>query len=125
MRHRIKFAALPLLLMILVGCAAKNPTATLPTGAIDQTDATVYRILSDAQAFLSDIRAGVSGGSLKLTATQQTAFNDLVKSYNVTEAAWQAYHAGASRDSASLTASANALNSSLASAQSSIVVASK
>jgi hypothetical protein len=122
MRHRIKLAALPLLLMILVGCAAKSPTATLPTGAIDSTDATVYRILSDAQAFLSDIRAGVSGGSLVLSPTQKTAFNDLVKSYNATEGAYQAYHAGASKDAAGLTASANALNTSLASAQSTIVV---
>ena len=106
----------------MIGCSTKSGTTTLPTNAIDQTDATVYRILSDSQAFLTDIRAGVTAGKLVLTPAQKTTFNALVTSYDATEGLWQAYHAKASTDAAGLTASANTLNTQLTSAQSTILV---
>ena len=121
LKKRLSFTLLAVLCIALVGCANQTKPTTLPTGAIDQTDATVYRVLTDAQAFLTDIRAGSTSGKLVLSPAQKTTFNALVTSYDATESLWQAYHAKASTDAAGLTASANTLNANLTSAQSTIL----
>lgn len=107
----------------LVGCAAKSATnPPLPVGAINQTDATSYRVLNDAHAFLQSIGDSVRAGKLTLNATQKSAYNVLVASSNAADAAWQQYHSGASTDAAALTAKVNQLNSDMANAKSLITV---
>ena len=117
-----KFLVLVLLALLLVGCAAKSSTTTpLPTGAINQTDATTYRVLNDAHAFLQSIRDSVTAGNLTLTATQKKTFNDLAISSNAADATWKAYHSGQSTDAATLAAQVNKLNADLSAAQAQIV----
>jgi PBP1b-binding outer membrane lipoprotein LpoB len=113
--------------LILAGCAAKTTTSTttLPAGAINTTDASAYRVLSDAKAFLSSIQSSTAAGTLTLTAAQKTVVNNLITASNTADQLWEAYHAGASTDAAGLTTAVNNLNSALATAQAQIVVGNK
>lgn len=116
--------------LLFVGCAVKTstttnvpPAPTLPTGARDSADANAFRVIADAYAFISSVRNSVTAGSLSLTATQKTVFNDVVLAYNTAYALGQAYHAGASSDSAGLAAATNSLSTKLTTASTQIVVA--
>ena len=124
MSKRYPFALSVLLaLTLLVGCAAKSTTPTpLPTGAINQTDASTYRVLNDAHAFLQSIRDSVTAGNLTLTAAQKATFNALVVSSNAADATWKAYHSGQSTDATKLAAQVNKLNADMSAAQSQIII---
>lgn len=124
-RYR-KLLPLLLALSLLAGCAAKNqPPQPLPIGAIDQTDATTYRVLADAQAFLTSIRGSVTEGKLTLNPTQKQVFNSLVASYNATEVLWKAYHSGQSKDAQGLATATAKLNTDLTAATAQITVGGK
>jgi len=98
-----RLLALLLLSLSLAGCAAKSPVTAPVPGSINSFDALSYRTLMDAQAAIQSVK----GSAL---ATQQKAVvNQAIQDYNVAEAAWQAYHAGATSNPAALTAAINAL----------------
>lgn len=97
-RNRIKTFAVLLAVLGMVGCAAQGSHATLPTGALNQFDATSYESLMGAQAVLNSAKADVS----KLPVGAKPILNKAIASYNVAEAAWQAYHAGSNNDQAAL-----------------------
>jgi len=124
MKHRTLILAC-LLLTLAVGCANNPKPTTLPTGATSVADATTYRVLNDAHAFLQSIRDSVAAGKLTLTATQKTAFNSLVAASNSADALWETCHAGGctTAQQQQLTTQTNQLNASLATAQQQIVVA--
>ena len=115
-----RFSVIILALAMLSGCAHKSQP--LPVGANGAADATTYRVLADAQAFLGSIRQSVADGKLKLTQSQHDAFNALATAYNVAEAEWQTCHAGACSTQAQdkLSTDVGTLNSQLAAAQSKI-----
>jgi outer membrane murein-binding lipoprotein Lpp len=117
-----KLLIVALLLPLMVGCANNPKPQTLPTGANSVADAQTYRVLSDAQAFLNSIRTSVTAGTISLTATQKTAFNDVATSYNAAEALWQTCHAGgcSAQQQTQLTTQVNTLNAQLTTAQKAI-----
>ena len=117
-----KFSVVILALALCTGCAHKvNP---LPQGAISQNDASSFRVLADAHAFLQSIRDSVTAGKLTLTPNQKAAFNDVVASYNAAEATWQLCHTGActAQQQNNLNTQVGQLNNKLVSAQSVITV---
>jgi hypothetical protein len=87
-------------MLIMWGCANSTKPVTLPPGALNQFDATSYESLMGAQAVLNSVKADLG----KLPPAAKPALNKAIASYNVAEAAWQAYHAGKSGDQAALTA---------------------
>jgi predicted small lipoprotein YifL len=113
-----------LLAVTLIGCATQKQPTTLPAGAMSAADASSYRVLNDAHAFLRSIRDSVSAGKLTLTATQKTAFNNLVASSNAADALWTTCHNGGctAAQQQQLTTQTNNLNATLATVQSQIVV---
>ena len=98
--RRLKLASVVLAVLVLVACPNNPKPQTLPTGALNQFDATSYTSLMGAQAVLNSVKADVN----KLPPEAKPALNKAIASYNVAEAAWQAYHAGKSNDQAALTA---------------------
>jgi predicted lipoprotein len=99
MRH-LKVVSVLLALLVLVACPNNPKPQTLPPGALNQFDATSYESLMGAQAVLNSVKADLS----KLPPEAKPALNKAIASYNVAEAAWQAFHAGKSNDQAALTA---------------------
>ena len=100
MTRRITIASACLLLStLLVACATKTTPTTLPPGAINTFDADSYVSLMGAQAVLSSVKADIG----KLPPSAKPALNKAIASYNIAEAAWQAYHSGANGDTATLT----------------------
>lgn len=97
------------------GCAAKNTVqAPLPPGAINAFDATSYRVIMDAHAAIESIRNDVASGKITLTATQKAALNQIISDQNTAQDAYKAYHAGASNDTAALSAAVAKVTSDLA-----------
>ena len=115
-----RFSVVILALALFAGCTHKSQP--LPAGATSVPDATSYRVLADAQAFLNSVRQSVTDGKLKLSQSQHDAFNDLTAAYNIAEAEWQTCHAGACSTEAQtkLATDVNTLNTKLASAQTQI-----
>lgn len=107
------------LLLVLAACAHQHQTQPLPQGATSQADATAYRVLADAQAFLGSVRQSVEAGKLHMSVAQKLAFNSLVEAYNVAEAEWQTCHAGhcSEGDQQKMQADVGGLNAKLSAAQ--------
>lgn len=122
MRLNLSIAVLAVLLA--AGCA-RNTNAPLPAGATSPSDASSYRVLNDAHAFLQSIRDSVAAGKLTLTAAQKAIFNDLVTASNAADATWELCHAGGctTQQQTQLATQTNDLNGKLATAQSQIVTA--
>jgi hypothetical protein len=98
--RQLKVASVLVALLVLVACPNNPKPQTLPPGALSQFDATSYESLMGAQAVLNSVKADLS----KLPPDAKPALNKAIASYNVAEAAWQAFHAGKSNDQAALTA---------------------
>jgi hypothetical protein len=96
---QLKLASVVLALLVLVACPNNPKPQTLPPGALNQFDATSYTSLMGAQAVLNSVKADIG----KLPPDAKPALNKAIASYNVAEAAWQAYHAGKTNDQAALT----------------------
>lgn len=102
--------AMILIVAALVATSACNKNAVqapLPTGAVNQVDFDTYRGLIDVQAAMLSIEDDISSGVVTMNATQLTVLGQVRKDYNIAEAAWQAYHAGATGDAAGLQAAVN------------------
>jgi len=97
---RLKLAAVAWVVLVLAACPNNPKPQTLPPGALNQFDATSYTSLMGAQAVLNSVKADID----KLPPSAKPALNKAIASYNVAEAAWQAYHAGKTNDQAALTA---------------------
>jgi hypothetical protein len=97
--RRLKLASVVLAVLVLAACPSDTKVNTLPPGALNQFDATSYTSLMGAQAVLNSVKADIS----KLPPAAKPALNKAIASYNVAEAAWQAYHAGKTDDQATLT----------------------
>jgi hypothetical protein len=111
-----RFSVLPLLLLLLVGlgCAAKKPAATLPPGAINQFDATSYRVLSDAQAAINSVKADIAAGKVTATDEEKKVLNQIIADYNSANDLYQAYHSQATTDTGGLSRAINQLVSDIA-----------
>ena len=97
--RQLKLASVLLALLVLVACPNNPKPQTLPPGALSQFDATSYESLMGAQAVLNSVKADIG----KMPPEAKPALNKAIASYNVAEAAWQAFHAGKSNDQAALT----------------------
>jgi len=97
--RRLKLGSVVLAVLVLAACPNNPKPQTLPPGALNQFDATSYTSLMGAQAVLNSVKADAS----KLPPDAKPALNKAIESYNVAEAAWQAYHAGKTGDQATLT----------------------
>jgi hypothetical protein len=97
--RRLKLASVVLAVLVLAACPNNPKPQTLPPGALNQFDATSYTALMGAQAVLNSVKADID----KLPPAAKPALNKAIASYNVAEAAWQAYHAGKTDDQATLT----------------------
>lgn len=104
--------------VLVVGCQHKVATAAtpVPPGAVNQFDATAYRICADAQAAIESVKADVAAGTVTLTDPQKAILNQLIAHYNTAESLAQAYHANANgnADTSSLTAALNQLVADIA-----------
>ena len=96
---QLKLTSVLLALLVLAACPNNPKPQTLPPGALNQFDATSYTSLMGAQAVLNSVKADID----KLPPDAKPALNKAIASYNVAEAAWQAYHAGKTNDQAALT----------------------
>lgn len=121
-RYKLTLALIAMLLMVSIGCSNNPKPTTLPAGATSAADATSYRVLADAQAFLNSIQDSVKQGKLTLSPAQKTAYNDVTVSYNAAEATWQLCHAGgcSSQQQQNLADQTNQLNVKLTTAQKAI-----
>ena len=93
--------ALTPLLLLSSGCSTTPKPQTLPPGALNTFDAQSYVDLMGAQAVLNSVKADYAKGNLPAAA--KPALNTAIASYNVAEAAWQAYHATGTGDTAKVT----------------------
>ena len=115
MRKRLGFAFVVLTLVAALGCAAKKTsTTTLPAGAINQFDATSYRVLSDAQAAINSVKSDIAAGKITPSQTEKTVLNQIIADYNKANDLYQAYHAGATTDTTALSQAVNQLVSDIA-----------
>jgi hypothetical protein len=96
---QLKLASVVLALLVLAACPTNPKPQTLPPGALNQFDATSYTSLMGAQAVLNSVKADID----KLPPDAKPALNKAIASYNVAEAAWQAFHAGKTNDQSALT----------------------
>lgn len=89
----------------MTGCAKNGAAKPLPKGAINSYDATSYDVLLSAKKGIDSFKKDFS--SLPMDQQQKLApyLNQAIKDYNIGEAAWQAYHAGATGDANTLTSS--------------------
>jgi hypothetical protein len=110
-----KAQILTLVLAILAGagCAKQAVKAPLP-GAINSFDQMSYQTLMDAQAGINAVKADVSSGKVTLTAPQKTVLNQAIADYDIAQAAWHAYHSGATADPAGLTSAINQIVADIA-----------
>ena len=100
MQRKLTLATTALLLLTLtVACATATKPTTLPPGAINTFDADSYITLMGAQAVINSVKADIG----KLPPGAKPILNQAIASYNVAEAAWQAYHSGANGNTAALT----------------------
>ena len=82
--------ALPLILLIsLLGC---HKQAQVHPGAISNIDSYAYDILLVEQDAITSAKAAYLAGSLP--PASKGPLNIAIAQYNVTQASWQAYHAG-------------------------------
>ena len=103
--RKLKLASVFVALLLLAACSstATKPATTLPPGALNQFDLTSYESLMGAQAVINSVKADIA----KLPPEAKPALNKAIASYNLAEAAWQSYHAGATNNQAQLSAAIN------------------
>jgi hypothetical protein len=104
--HSITFGIAGLLIMALLtmpfaGCGKAK--GQLPPGAINSFDATTYSLLLSFQKGIDSVKADFATQSPAVQAQAAPFINQAVKDYNIGEAAWQAYHSGATADTNGLT----------------------
>jgi hypothetical protein len=103
-RLRIRIAPILLMLILVAACHKNTVQAPLPAGAINQLDATAYRVLSDAQAAINSLKGDIESGKMTVTDTQKAVLNQVIAHYNVAEGLAQSYHAtGGVGDTTALT----------------------
>ena len=83
-------------IVLMAGCA-KNPVAVHP-GSISNFDSYAFDILLVEQDAINTARSQYVAGQLPPSA--KTVLNNAIAQYNVTEVAWQAYHANGTGQSA-------------------------
>lgn len=108
----MRFFSVLILCLTLTGCA-KKVSAPLP-GSINSFDSISYQTLMDAQAAINAVKADVTAQKIVLSPAQKTVLNQAIQDYDIGQATWQAYHAGATQDTAGLTAAINQLVSDVA-----------
>lgn len=123
---KLKLTGVVLALALMAGCSGNPKPQTLPTGATSAADASTYRVLNDAHAFLQSIRDSVAAGKLTLTATEKTTFNSLITASNAADQLWTTCHNGGctAQQQTQLSTNVNQLNAQLSAAQSQIVLPS-
>ena len=110
MRSKLTIAFLALFLLSTVGCAAKKPVLTpLPAGAINQFDATSFRVLSDAQASINSVKNDIAAGKITPSEDEKKVLNQIIADYNTANDLYQSYHSGATTDTAGLSKAVNQL----------------
>lgn len=111
-----RFLVIPLLLVLAggLGCAAKKPPGSLPAGAINQFDATSYRVLSDAQAAINSVKNDIQAGKVTPTENEKKVLNQIIADYNTANDLYQSYHSGATTDTEGLSKAVNQLVSDIA-----------
>jgi hypothetical protein len=115
MKKRATFAFVVLTLVAALGCAAKKPaTSTLPPGAINQFDATSFRVLADAQAAINSVKSDIAAGKITPSDTEKKVLNQIIADYNKANDLYQAYHAGATTDTTALSQAINQLINDIA-----------
>ena len=109
MRKRLLVAFLVLTLERLaallaagLGCAAKKTPAALPPGAINQFDATSFRVLSDAQAAINSVKSDIAAGKVTPSDAEKKVLNQIIADYNTANDLYQSYHSGATNDTTGL-----------------------
>lgn len=102
---KVKLFFVVLALAAAMGCARKV-AAPLP-GAINSFDSISYVTLMDTQAAINAVKDDVAAGKITLSPTQKTVLNQAIQDYDIAQASWQAYHSGATGDTAGLTAAIN------------------
>ena len=102
MRKRLVVAFLVLTLAAGLGCAAKKTPAALPPGAINQFDATSFRVLSDAQAAINSVKSDIAAGKVTPTDEEKKVLNQIIADYNTANDLYQAYHSQATSDTTAL-----------------------
>ena len=110
--HKAKIFMLVLLILGGWGCA-KKATAPVP-GSINSFDSMSYQTLMEAQAGINAVKSDVASNKVTLTPAQKTVLNQAIADYDLAQAAWHAYHAGATADTAALTAAINQIVSDIA-----------
>jgi len=101
---RTKAKLVPILLIVaLLGCAKK---VQVHPGAISNLDSYAYDILLVEQDAINTAKAQFQAGQLPPAAKEP--INYAIQQYNVTQGAWQAYHAGGG-DATKLQQALNAL----------------
>jgi hypothetical protein len=114
MKRRVFIIPLLLILAAGLGCAAKKPAGSLPPGAINQFDATSYRILSDAQAAINSVKSDIQAGKVTPTENEKKVLNQIIADYNTANDLYQSYHSGATSDTEGLSKAVNQLVSDIA-----------
>jgi hypothetical protein len=110
MRHKLSLVFIALILASALGCAAKKPVpAPLPPGAINQFDATSFRILSDAQAAINSVKSDITAGKITPSEDEKKVLNQIIADYNTANDLYQSYHSGATTDTAGLSKAVNQL----------------
>ncbi len=75
------------IVILLVGCANQAKPKTVPPGALNAVDASLYDSLLVAQATLESVKADAG----KLPPSAKPSLNKAIASYNVAEEAYQTY----------------------------------
>ena len=95
----MKRLALSLMAFCLRGPLAGCPSTTASTpplapGYLNTADQQMGEILAGAHSFYTTIQQESAAGTLVLTPTQKTAFNDFGVALNSAQTVYLAYHAG-------------------------------
>lgn len=98
----------------VLGIACNKPVQAPVPGSLNAFDASSYRSLIDAQAAINAVKTDAAAGKIVLTPAEKTVLNKAIADYNIAEAAWQAYHAGTTADTATLTTAINQLVADIA-----------
>lgn len=103
---RLAMCLMAISLMVpLAGCpTATAPTPPLAPGYLNTADQQMGEILAGAHSFYTTIQQESVAGTLVLTPTQKTAFNEFGVSLNAAQTVYLAYHNGAATQAAAQTA---------------------
>ena len=114
MKKKLGVALAVLALLAALGCAAQKTPSPLPAGAINQFDATSFRVLADAQASINSVKADIAAGKITPSETEKKVLNQIIADYNKANDLYQAYHAQQTTDTTALSQAINQLVSDIA-----------